>query len=383
MARADLHDALVLDREIFEASRVDPSLLDPVVRVEGVLPGVARPFSVVRAYQGPQGERFEYFVLTDADDREVASSRVRRIHLTGEMFEDRFVDHLSGVRFHRGDEHTMTFFVNDVAVGAIPVFVEVGQGGDPAVAARETFNKALTKGAVLWVTVGEPFQAQAVRSRAHTRRRSRKQQPSRAHTQPVWYVWTDGKVYVLNGPTEQQVPGLGSAARVTLTARSKDLRSLVSNVPATVRTVGSDDPLFDQVARTALGRRLNLPDGDGALDRWRSNCVFVELTPDFGEERPMAAAGDGRAAAGEVEPEAAAEAGAGGQAAAEDIHVEAQIDQEVFDQLVAEGKSERVARAKAKAAYVRREKARIRQERAGTQEAAGGADQPEPEGASA
>jgi NADH-quinone oxidoreductase subunit I len=49
----------------------------------------------------------------------------------------------------------------------------------------------------------------------------------------------------------------------------------------------------------------------------------------------------------------------------EEIHVEAQVDQGVFDQLIAEGKSERVARAKAKAAYVRAEKARIRAERAG------------------
>ncbi|HVL98249.1 MAG TPA: NADH-quinone oxidoreductase subunit I [Egibacteraceae bacterium] len=66
-----------------------------------------------------------------------------------------------------------------------------------------------------------------------------------------------------------------------------------------------------------------------------------------------AAGGDGTAAGG---------AAAGG--ADDDIHVEAQVDQEVFDQLVGEGKSERVARAKAKAAYVRREKARIRRERA-------------------
>jgi NADH-quinone oxidoreductase subunit I len=47
----------------------------------------------------------------------------------------------------------------------------------------------------------------------------------------------------------------------------------------------------------------------------------------------------------------------------DDIHVEAQIDQAVFDKLVAEGKSERVARAKAKAAYVRAEKKRILAER--------------------
>ena len=79
------------------------------------------------------------------------------------------------------------------------------------------------------------------------------------------------------------------------------------------------------------------------------------------------------AAAAPAAPAAAGGAAAGGAAAAapaakkqeEDIHVEAQIDQEVYDQLIAEGKSERVARARAKAAYVRKEKARIRAEREG------------------
>jgi len=56
----------------------------------------------------------------------------------------------------------------------------------------------------------------------------------------------------------------------------------------------------------------------------------------------------------------------------DDIHVEAQVDQKVFDELVAGGASERVARAKAKAAYVRAEKARIRGERAGASPPAGG-----------
>ncbi|MGH8933636.1 MAG: hypothetical protein ACRDZO_24130, partial [Egibacteraceae bacterium] len=63
-----------------------------------------------------------------------------------------------------------------------------------------------------------------------------------------------------------------------------------------------------------------------------------------------------------AEPKAGAGSGAA-KKVEDDIHVEAQVDQEVFDQLIAEGKSERVARAKAKAAYVRKEKARIRAER--------------------
>jgi NADH-quinone oxidoreductase subunit I len=46
-----------------------------------------------------------------------------------------------------------------------------------------------------------------------------------------------------------------------------------------------------------------------------------------------------------------------------DIHVEGgEIDQETYDQLIAEGKSERMARAKAKAAWVRKEKQRILEE---------------------
>ena len=41
------------------------------------------------------------------------------------------------------------------------------------------------------------------------------------------------------------------------------------------------------------------------------------------------------------------------------IHVEAQVDQATYDKLIAAGKSERMARAMAKAAYVRAEKSRI------------------------
>ena len=344
MARAALHNALVLDREIYEASKVDSSLLDPIVRVDGGLPGIARPMAVVRDYQGPQGAQIEFFVLRDSRGREVHRSTARRIELRGQMFSDRFVDVISHVRLERGDEHQMSFFVNDDEVATIPVFVEFGMGGDPVVAAKETFNKALSKGAVVWITVEQP--------------------DGGTQWQAVWYVWSDDKVYVLDGPTEQQVPGFGQASEVTITARSKDLRSRVSDIPASVTVIPNDSERFDLIGRMALGRRLNLPDGDGALERWRTNCTLFELTPQFGEERAAPATAAPATAAAAT---ATAEAGEGGSAAAaaeEDIHVEAQVDQAVYDQLITEGKSERIARAKAKAAYVRAEKARIRAERA-------------------
>jgi NADH-quinone oxidoreductase subunit I len=48
----------------------------------------------------------------------------------------------------------------------------------------------------------------------------------------------------------------------------------------------------------------------------------------------------------------------------EEPHVEAQVDQETYDRLIAEGKPERVARAQAKAAYVRAERKRLKAEAA-------------------
>jgi hypothetical protein len=61
--------------------------------------------------------------------------------------------------------------------------------------------------------------------------------------------------------------------------------------------------------------------------------------------------------------EAPAEAPAPAPKKAE-IHVEdaGEIDQETYDALIAEGKSERIARAKAKAAYVRKRKQELASE---------------------
>jgi NADH-quinone oxidoreductase subunit I len=67
-------------------------------------------------------------------------------------------------------------------------------------------------------------------------------------------------------------------------------------------------------------------------------------------------------------PAGEAQANGAGTAAAtqadEEPHVEAQVDQAFYDQQIADGVPERVARAKAKAHYVRTERARIKAEQA-------------------
>lgn len=376
MTQAEVHYALAMDTEIWQASQVDRSLLDPIVRVSS-LPGTSRPVTVLRDYQGPQGYYLEEFTITDAAGRTLHRSVAQKVALRGEQFTDRVATTLPGLDLVRGDEHTVTFAIDGEPVSAIPMFVEVGAGGDPAIAAKETFAKALGKGAVIWLVVPP-----GVAVRRPKRKVPRRGLLPEERQQPAWYVAQGDKVYVFTGPTEQQIEGLTAAPAVEIVARSKDHRSQVSRIPASARVVPGTDPLFDRVAQVALGRRLNLPDGERAVERWRSQCVLVELSPDFAALTGHGGTsfGGGPASAAPVAPAAARDGAAGGgngpdpgegAAAApakakrpqDDIHVEAQVDQEVMDRLLAEGKSERVARAQAKAAYVRKEKARILAER--------------------
>ena len=75
-----------------------------------------------------------------------------------------------------------------------------------------------------------------------------------------------------------------------------------------------------------------------------------------------------------LKEQAEKQAAAGGDQAAEPEVKAGEIDQETYDALIAEGKSERMARAKAKAAYVKKEKARLRAEAESGAEAGSGGD---------
>jgi NADH-quinone oxidoreductase subunit I len=78
-------------------------------------------------------------------------------------------------------------------------------------------------------------------------------------------------------------------------------------------------------------------------------------------DKALRAASAPAIAAGAAAAPAAGAAAAGTAAPKKaEIHVEGgQVDQETYDALIAEGKSERIARSKAKAAWVRKEKARL------------------------
>lgn len=361
MARAILHRAVLVDRDALAGASGDPGAVDPVVRV-ATLPGTAAPAVAHRTYRGPQGHYLEHVALLGPDGAERYRSPRRPMVLEGESITTDVATEITGIELDSAEEHALVCYVDKAEVGRVPVFVETPDGGDPRLATKHTLAQALKKSTILWVTIPQ------------TDKRGR---PAKPVHRPVWFVADGTTVYVLSGPGEQELPGIDEVSEVTLSARGKDAQSQIAEIACAVEAVDVDDPRYARFESQALTRRLNLTDGDGAAQRWRQTCRLYALTPQLGlpEEPEKAAAGGGKAAgkaaasggakaaegakggagqgAGEGQA-AAGETAGGGSGSGEAEQAEApQIDQEVYDKLIAEGAPERTARAKAKAAFVR------------------------------
>ena len=114
-----------------------------------------------------------------------------------------------------------------------------------------------------------------------------------------------------------------------------------------------DQEVFDQLIADGKSERMARSKAKAAWVKAEKQKLLDAAIAEW--EAEQAAAGGGGAAP------AAADAEVPGEPAAPklaDVHVEGagEIDQEVYDQLIAEGKSERVARSRAKAAWVRKRK---------------------------
>jgi hypothetical protein len=222
--------------------------------------GRIAPFVVRRSYTGAGGwYREEMAVLAPNGDVAWRSSE-HALTLRGSNKIDTFVDEVRGVMVDSADDHELVLLINGDEVGRVPMAVLDEDPPWSTGSSTDVLEEALKKSTVVWVEVpGEGGTGD--------------------RAVPVWYGVLDGRVYVLVGGSEQHVPGLASAERAVLIARSKEQQSLVAEVEASARVVEPTDPLYARVAPVLLPRRLNLRDGETAVDRWRKECTLVELTP--------------------------------------------------------------------------------------------------------
>ena len=228
------------------------------VRVLGELPGALQPFRVERVYQGPPGEYEESILLLDPHDVVLWQRPYRPLRLHGQTAEAVFSSELDPhVHLTATDTHHLVFVVGEQEVGRIPLAVDAPQSARSAGVLGDAVEASLKKGSIVWVTVP--------------------QVDGSLLTRPAWYVQQDRSIFVLSGPDEQELPNLANVHEVQVSVKSKEVKAEIGVVKASVRLVDNASDEFDRVATLGLGTRLNLPDGDAALERWRSTCVMAEL----------------------------------------------------------------------------------------------------------
>ena len=109
---------------------------------------------------------------------------------------------------------------------------------------------------------------------------------SKKASQPVWHVWHEGALYVLTGGLEQPAPGGldaldpdNAAARALVTVRGKDSNGRLATFETTVTRVAPESEEWVAVVPALQAKRLNLPDGEAAPERWARECTLWQLRP--------------------------------------------------------------------------------------------------------
>src|SRR5262249_56826493 len=107
--------------------------------------------------------------------------------------------------------------------------------------------------------------------------------PGQPRATGAWFVWTDGgrgtAAYVVTGPGEQPLPGLAGAAECAVSVPSADKHGRIVTWTAAVHRVEPGGAEGDAVVPGMLTKRLNLPDADGAGQRWARECAVLRLAP--------------------------------------------------------------------------------------------------------
>lgn len=255
MPYVELLSAMAYDLATFE----EQGYPDPVLKLPGELPARPRPFGLNRVYKGSQGQYEESILILDKDDVVVWQRPWRFIELRGEMFEDLFRSRVDAdFELESADEHQLVFLIDGGEIGRIPLFVDAPESAAATGTLGDAAETALKKGSIMWLTIPQPDGSLA--------------------TRPAWYVQQGRKLFVIKGEGEQELPNLENNESVDVTVKSKEVKAAIGTMPATVRVVDNGSDEFDRIAALGMGTRLNLLDGEDALERWRTSCKLVELT---------------------------------------------------------------------------------------------------------
>lgn len=98
---------------------------------------------------------------------------------------------------------------------------------------------------------------------------------------PCWYVFTkEGRLFVLSGEPQQIIPDAARVRGAHVVTRWKGRDARLAEFAASVRALTATDPEFNEVGHLLITKRQSVRgSAEETLERWRRQCVILELTP--------------------------------------------------------------------------------------------------------
>lgn len=259
-------DVKILDFRVTDRvlAQTDPEAGDVVYL--GGAGRTAAPFVIARTLAGPGGVYIDACSVVDADGSELGTWE-RRFELDGESKPRTISTEIRGLSFPGPGTYTVGYAIFDDIAGTFAFTVAQSAGPAEGVVPGP-MDAALSKSTIVWVRVKDSHVPAGDRAPYEGGRDF-----------PVWYGYEEGRIYVLVGEGEQEVPGLTQASTVRLIARSKDKQSQVSDLECACNVLDKNAEWERIAGEVLLGRRLNVREPATAIERWKETCEIVCLTP--------------------------------------------------------------------------------------------------------
>ena len=257
MTAGDLVFANVVDRRSYDAQGADAP---PGVYLVAT-PGRALPFVVHRAWKAPGGYVSEEFRLIAPSGRVAYRWGPEPRRMRGAMDLTVEADTITDAMLSETGTYVASFILGGWLLGEIevPVWLQEAGAGLP-----KAVEDGLKRSDIIWVGI---------------------EQNGKDHSVPVWFVYRQGKIFVLSqrkkiadGTLEQTVPGLASASDVIVVTRRKGRDTSLDRFNAVARVLEGDE--WEKAAALLADRRRDRhgPPQE-AIERWRDSCDITELTP--------------------------------------------------------------------------------------------------------
>lgn len=255
MPRAELVYANVVDGRVYDAEGIGGQ---PLVYSFAV-PGRVLPFAVVRQWKAPQGMVTEGFELVSPTGK-TAYRRERPRRMPGQMDLTEIVDVVDDCVLEELGVYVASFLVDGEIQGQVEFQLVLQQ---PPQKLPKEYEDGFRKTDVIWVGVEENGRDRAV---------------------PVWFAYKGGRIYVIHATDEesqeQRIPGVPDVSDLLVITRHKYRDTRSTRFHATCRIIEPDAPEFGDLAAALADRRRDRhgPPQE-AIQKWRSSCVILELTP--------------------------------------------------------------------------------------------------------